>query len=183
MHTIIGIGNHEEQYYKTRHNIGFMFLDFMAKKCGTGFEMDNKLHAETAKAVVKNGKIQLVKPHTYVNKTGDIIKKVKAAPKNILVIHDDLDIPFGKIKLSFDKDSAGHRGVESVMRALKTKKFYRLRIGLANSALKRARDQRTIEKKTEQVAKFVLSKFTPSEQKELPRIFKRALEILETHLK
>ena len=182
MTTIIGIGNPEEQYYKTRHNIGFLLLDFTAKNYATDFELDKKTNSYTAKAEIKGEKVQFIKPLLYVNKTGDILKKIKVSPAKLIVVQDDLDIPFGKVKLSFDKDSAGHKGVESVIRVIKTKKFYRLRIGLANSALKRARNQRTIEKKSEEVGKFVLSKFTPSEQKEMPQIFKKAIEILEQHL-
>lgn len=185
MKIILGIGNPDKQYYSTRHNIGFMIIDFIAKNCeAKDFEFEKKMNSEIAKCSVDKKSLILVKPQTYVNKTGEAAKKIKNFYKlkleDILVIHDDLDIEFGNMKLSFDKDSAGHKGVDSVMKALKSKKFYRLRIGLANDLLKKARHQKTIELKRKKVGDFVLSTFTPTEQKKLPLILKKALEIIKS---
>ena len=184
MKIILGIGNPDKQHYNTRHNIGFMIIDFIAKKFGAEeFEFEKKLNSEIAKCFIDKKGVTLVKPQTYVNKTGETAKKIKTfyklKPEDILVIHDDLDIEFGNIKLSFDKDSAGHKGVDSIMKALKTKKFYRLRIGLANDLLKKARHQKTLELKRKKVGDFVLSPFTPNEQKKLPLVLKKALEIIK----
>ena len=173
---IIGIGNPDEQYQNTRHNVGFMFLDFLAKKCEVNdWELEKKNNAEILKSKLYNKPVILVKPQTYVNKTGEAVIKLKnffkIKPEQILIIQDDLDIPFGNTKISFDKNSGGHQGIESIMRSLKTKKFYRLRIGLATTSLKRARRQAD-KKRDEFIVKMVLSKFTPSEQEQLKKIFK-----------
>lgn len=178
---IIGIGNPDEEYKNTRHNIGFMMVDYIAKKSeADDFGLLNtKLNSIIAKCRLEGSSVFLAKPQTYVNKTGEAAAKLKNFYKikseQILVVQDDLDIPFGNTKISFDKNSGGHRGVESVMKALKTKKFYRLRIGLAKPALQKARQQ-SDKKRDEFVMRFVLSKFSPSEQDDIKKIFKEGYE-------
>ena len=143
MKLLFGIGNPGAEYEGTRHNVGAAFAKFT------------------------DGHISDV----FVNHSGLAVKnlkaKLKAKNEDIIIAHDDLDIEFGKFKLSFDRNSAGHKGVQSIIDALKTKKFWRLRIGIANAKLKNARA-------AGKVSDFVLSKFTPSEQKELKNIFKQA---------
>lgn len=180
---IIGIGNPDEEYQNTRHNIGFTFLDYLAKKTeGDDFEFEKKLESKVAKTKMKRFAAILAKPQTYVNKSGLAAAKLKnfakVKPEDIVVVQDDLDIPFGNTKISFDKNSGGHRGIESIIKALKTKKFYRLRIGLASPSLKKGRAQ-SDAKRDEFVRKFVLSKFTPSENEKLKSIFKEALAKIE----
>ncbi|MDO8495947.1 MAG: aminoacyl-tRNA hydrolase [bacterium] len=179
---IIGIGNPDEKYQNTRHNVGFMMVDYIAKKNDFGdFEFNKKLNALTAKGKLEDSSIILAKPQTYVNKTGEAAAKLKnfykVKPEQILVVQDDLDVPFGNTKISFDKNSGGHKGIESIMRALKTKKFYRLRIGLATTGLKKARQQ-SDKKRDDFVVKMVLSKFSPSEQEQIKKIFKEGYEKL-----
>lgn len=183
---IIGIGNPDEQYAQTRHNIGFMAVDFIAKKFGAGdFKFEKKINSEIVKIKIGKKTVLLSKPQTFVNKIGDAARKIKnfykLKPDQILVIHDDLDIDFGKIKFSFNRGSGGHKGVESVVRGIKSNKFYRLRIGLANNILKKARNQKTLQQKGERVGHFVLSKFTSGEQKKLPQILKETLGIISKH--
>ena len=196
---LIGVGNPDEQYQNTRHNVGFMLVDYIAKKNGvdfsakggpaSGWEFNKKLNALVVKCKIsaKGGSasggegstVILAKPQTYVNKTGEVAAKLKnfykVKPEQILVIQDDLDVPFGNTKISFDKNSGGHRGIESIMKALKTKKFYRLRIGLAKPARQKARQQ-SDKKRDEFVVKMVLSKFSPSEQEQLKKVFKEGYE-------
>jgi PTH1 family peptidyl-tRNA hydrolase len=176
MKLIVGIGNPDPEYAATRHNVGWQFVDWLRKKHdGDAFETNQKLEAEVAKVNIDNVNAWLVKPQTYVNKSGDAVGKAakwaKAKPGDVIVVHDDLDIPFGNCKLSFEKDSAGHKGVESVMRSLKTKKFFRIRIGTGTRAVDKARDQ-SDTKRDAFVKDFVLKKFTPSEHAELKAIFK-----------
>ena len=172
----IGIGNPDTEYQNTRHNVGFMLVEYIAKKEGfNDFELNKKLSALVSKGKMDKTVVILAKPLSYVNKTGEVAIKLKnfykLKPADIILVHDDLDIPFGNTKLSFGKNSGGHKGVESVMKALKTKDFYRLRVGTAKRALDKAREQ-SDKKRDEFVMKFVLSKFTPSEQDELKKIFK-----------
>lgn len=185
---ILGIGNPDQEYQETRHNIGFKILEKLAKK----IEADDFINDPKSKALFVNGvferegkkKIQvlLAEPQTYVNKSGEavsaLVKKNKIKAQDVIIIQDDLDIPFGNVKLSFDKNSGGHRGIESIIKALKTKKFYRIRIGTGVRALDKARQQ-SDKKRDEFVKDFVLKKFTPSEKEEIKNLFKETLKRLE----
>ncbi len=182
MKLIVGLGNPGEEFENTRHCVGFVAVDEIAKKEGSKFSFEKRFNAEVARSRFDDKPATLVKPHTFVNKSGEAVKKLKLfykiKPDDIVVIHDDLDIEFGSFKVSFAKHSGGHRGVQSVIDWLKTDKFWRLRIGTANRKLTTARRQRTTKAKKEAVGDFVLSHFTPSEQAELKKIIKKALEKL-----
>ncbi len=182
MKLIIGLGNPGEEYENTRHNVGFAVVNEIAHKDDAKFSFEKKFNAEVAKSRFNERPVILVKPYTFVNKSGEAVKKAKpfykAKPEDIVVVHDDLDIEFGNFKMSLGKDSGGHRGVQSIIDALKTNKFWRLRIGTANRKLSTARHQKTLKAKKESVGQFVLAKFTPAEQTELKKLIKKALERL-----
>lgn len=186
MKLLVGLGNPGEEYEGTRHCVGFVVVDEIAKKEGSKFSFEKRFNAEVAKSRFGDRPVILVKPHTFVNKSGEAVRKLKAfykiKPEDIIVIHDDLDIEFGNFKVSFAKHSAGHRGVQSVIDGLKTNKFWRLRIGTANRKLTTARHQRTLKAKKEAVGDFVLSRFTPAEQIELKKVIKNALERLSENI-
>lgn len=176
---IVGLGNPDKTYTETRHNSGFLFLDFLAREIkASEFKLEKKMLAEIAEGKLKGQKVLLAKPQTYVNQSGEAVKKIKNYFKipleNILIIHDDLDVPFGSTKLSPGSGAGGHKGIKSILGQLKTENIHRLKIGLANSKLKTARGQKSDEKRKTMVANFVLSKFTPSEKAELKTIFKEA---------
>lgn len=189
MKLIIGIGNPEEQYQNTRHNVGFMFLDHLAKKMEANlpagrqanWEFNKKLNSLVSKTKLEKTPAILVKPQTFVNKTGEAAVKLKnfykVKPEDVVVVQDDLDVPFGNTKISFDKNSGGHKGIESVMRSLKTKKFYRLRIGLGAKTLQKARQQ-SDKKRDKFVRNYVLSKFSKGESDKIKEIFKEGYEKL-----
>jgi len=162
-------------------------LDEIAKQDSASFVFEKKFNAEIAKAHFNKKPAILVKSFAFVNKTGETVKKIKTCYKvkneDITVIQDDLDIEFGNSKISFEKDSGGHRGVQSIIDNLRTNKFWRLRIGTANHKLVSARHQKTLKDKKAKVGDFVLSKFTPNEKTELKKIFKEALEKLERSIK
>lgn len=165
---VIGLGNPGKEFDMTRHNIGRDIVLALAKT----HEIESQ---ETKEALVCEGKIQntkvlLLLPELFMNNSGKSIKQysMKVKPAQILVVHDDVDIPFGNIKLSFGKHSAGHKGVESVMRALGSIEFWRLRVGIAPLGKKIPAMQ------------LVLKKFTPPEQTALKKVIKKAVSILET---
>ena len=177
---IVGLGNPEKEYFETRHNSGFLFLDFLAKEIkASDWQEEKKLLAETASGKLNGQKVILAKPQTFVNNSGEAVKKLKTHYKipleNIIIAHDDLDVPFGSTKLSPGSGAGGHKGIKSIIGQLKTEKITRLKIGLANAKLKTARGQRSDEKRKEMIADFVLSKLTPSEKDELKKIFKEGL--------
>ncbi len=177
---IIGLGNPDKEYEHTRHNVGFKFLDFLAKKldCGS-FAMDKHLNALVAGGKVNSTRVVLVKPLEFVNRTGNVVAKIKRStkvkPEQIILVHDDLDIPLGHAKQSYGKSSGGHKGVQSVIRALKTKDFWRIRIGTATTSLKKARAQ-SDKKRDSFVIDFVLSPFTKKEQETLKTAIKEGYQ-------
>lgn len=186
MKLIIGLGNPGEEYENTRHNVGFKLADKIAKESEAEFDFDKKINAEIGKGKFNDKAVILAKPHTFVNKSGEAVKKLKNKYKlkneDIVVIHDDLDIEFGNFKMSLGKDSGGHRGVQSVIDHLKTKKFWRLKIGTANRKLAALRRQKSLKDKKQSVADFVLSQFTPAERTELKKVIKKSIERLENVL-
>lgn len=178
---IIGLGNPDPEYQETRHNIGFIALDYMAKKNEAEFEYNKNLNSFVAKSKIDKTSVVLAKPQTYVNKSGEsaakLLKFYKIKPKDIIVVHDDLDIDFGNFKLSLGKGSGGHKGVESIHKAIKTKDIYRLKIGISTKSLKTARKQ-SDKKRDEFVRNFVLSKFSKNEAETLKKLLKEAYERL-----
>ena len=181
MKIIIGLGNVGDEYVGTRHNTGWAVLDRIAKEIEVEFKFDKKINAEIAKGKLEGKPVILVKPWTFVNKSGEVARKLvknKSALVNFILVHDDLDIEFGRFKLSFGKDAGGHRGVDSVIKAVKSNKFWRLKIGTANKKLVAARNQNTPKSRNQAIADFVLGKFSPAEQDELKKIIKQSIERL-----
>ena len=181
---IVGLGNPDKEYNETRHNVGFMFLDALAKQMkASDFVLEKKLLAEIATGKVNGQKVILAKPQTYVNKSGEAVKKIvqnsKFKIQNLVIIHDDLDVPFEHTKLTPGSGSGGHKGVQSILSQLKTENIKRLKIGIANNKLKLARSQKSDKKRLEMISGLVLSKFTPSEREKLKKIFKEAIAKIE----
>lgn len=182
MKLILGLGNPDQKYSNTRHNVGFMLLDWLNKKYGDGnLKFDPKLNADIATGKIEKSKMLFLKPRTFVNKSGEVLKKIKINPKNVIILHDDLDVPFGKIKVKFESKSGGHKGIESIIQTLKTNKFYRFKIGTANKEVEKMRSA-PAKLKIPFVTKFVLSPFSKPEQETLKIIFKvgekKLLELL-----
>ncbi len=177
---IVGLGNPGQEYDHTRHNTGRMAVDALAKRIGEDeWTEDGKLKAETLKAKIAKNTALLVKPNTFMNKSGDAVRslvKSKKAAETLVVVHDDLDMPFGTIKISFNKSAGGHRGVMSVIKAVKTEGFIRMRIGIsgatASGKLKKPQGEKAVEA-------LILGKFKPGEDAMLKKVMKRAAEGLE----
>lgn len=141
-HIIVGLGNPGEEYKDTRHNTGRIVLEEFAKTISAdNFVFDKKRNALSAEGKVKKEKVLLLSPETFMNKSGSALSKLvkvakskiykKGVAENLVVIHDDLDIPLGKFKISFNKSSGGHKGVESIIKAVGTEAFVRVRIGIS----------------------------------------------------
>lgn len=171
MFLIIGLGNPGEEYQNTRHNIGRETVEAFRKKTDfPAFRFEKKWNAEIMEGKISKEKIVLVLPDTFMNKSGIAVGALarfyKIKPATIIIVHDDADIPLGSAKLSFAKRSAGHKGVESIIRALKTNEFWRCRLGIAG-------------KRDIPAEKIVLRKFTPEEKRMTIKIIKKTLEALE----
>lgn len=135
---IAGLGNPGEKYKKTRHNIGFILLDLLAQEMQASFEFNSDFQAEIAEIKQGKDKIILCKPQTFMNNSGQAVSKIvnycKIELKDILVIQDEIDLPFGKTKLSTNSSSAGHKGIQSIIDHLGTQNFQRLRFGINQEA-------------------------------------------------
>ena len=154
MFVFVGLGNPGKQYQKTRHNIGFLILDKLQKRLKTEiFKESKRFNAQ----ISKNKNFILVKPLTFMNKSGESVSKVasyfKVSLNEIVVIHDDVDILLGKIKIGFAEGEAGHNGVKSISGLLGSKNFWRIRVGVLSE----------LKEKTD-TDKFVLANFTKEEQ-------------------
>lgn len=140
MKIIVGLGNPGKKYENTRHNVGFLSLDRIVKKMDekdikTEFKLENKFQAEVAKFKLGSEDVVLVKPQTFMNNSGEAVKKVvsfyKIDPeKDLIVIYDDVDIPAGKVRIRSEGSSAGHKGLQSIIDTLATDHFMRVRIGI-----------------------------------------------------
>lgn len=130
---IVGLGNPGTRYAKTRHNIGFMILDQMTKKQGIDFKYDKKFEAEMA----ETESVKLAKPQTFMNNSGEAVRKIKDFYKidneEIIIVHDDVDLEPGKIRVSLGGSSAGHKGVQSIIDEI-GEDFWRVRVGVGRSA-------------------------------------------------
>ncbi len=163
--TVAGLGNPGDEYVGTRHNVGRELLQAISKKA----DAKNKLFGK---------KVMLIYPDVYMNNSGGPIKKAvtsKKAAEHLVVVHDELDLPLGKIKISFGSSAGGHNGVKSVQKALKTLDFVRIRIGISNATpsgkLKRPAPEKIVD--------FVLGKFKPPEKEKLKKVQKLVSEALE----
>ena len=181
----VGLGNPGEEYEGTRHNTGRMMLEWFGKTHDVEWKEDKKLNAQITKIKILGGKaskvpIILILPNTFMNNSGKAVKSLITSLKQaerMIVIYDDLDLPFGTSKISFNKSSGGHKGLESIIKAVKTEKFARIRIGISptTSSGKIRKPQGE-----EPVSKHILGKFKPNELLELKKISKKVSLALET---
>jgi PTH1 family peptidyl-tRNA hydrolase len=181
MKIIVGLGNPGKKFEKTRHNLGFMVLDrFASKNKFPKFKMKKEFLATVSEKKIGKEKIILAKPQTFMNNSGLAVKRIfeklrtsniEPLTSNLWVIHDDLDIPFGKIKISFGRGSGGHKGVQSIIDEIGRKDFVRFRIGIGKREV-------GIRKK-----EFVLEKFSKKEEKILKKVIELICRAIEMAIK
>ena len=178
---IVGLGNPGKEYIKTRHNTGRIVLDYFANKNNFDeFEKDKKTNGLLTKEKMGKSGIILVKPETFMNKSGDCVSKFIKSKKDALglvVIHDDLDLRMGKFKISFNKGSAGHRGLESIIKKIKTNEFTRVRVGISPTTPSGKIKKPIGEKK---ILDFIIGKFSKKEDEIMKKTLKKLSEALET---
>ncbi len=201
---IVGLGNPDEEHVRTRHNAGRMAVEYFAKqkKLGewkedpgttarkrAGYGAGKKSLAFVTRGAIGREMVVCVLPNTYMNKSGDAVAhfikparqsasgggSMKAAEK-LIVAYDDLDLPFGTLKISFDRGSGGHKGIDSIMRAVKTRRFTRIRIGISRVNGKGEAQKPQGEKDVE---KFILGEFSSNEFSQLKDLFKKTGEAIE----
>ncbi len=177
MKIIAGLGNPGEQYQDTRHNIGFMVVEKLSRELAReALAWEKKREWDALIATI--GEVVLVKPQTYMNNSGIAIQNIlsyyKLDANDLWVIHDDIDLPLGKIRIRMGGASAGHNGIESIMRRVGTDAFVRFRLGIGRGkeASKRHTDQNLRHRS---VIQFVLSRFSQSEAGSLKHLVKRGV--------
>lgn len=133
---IVGLGNPGAEHLRTRHNAGFWFVDALASSLDARFGFDNKLHAETVRVRIGDEHVWLLKPTTFMNKSGialaSALRYWKIEPEEMLVAHDDLDLPPGAVRLKFDGGHGGQNGLRDTFEHLGHGRFHRLRIGIGH---------------------------------------------------
>ncbi|MGC9602776.1 MAG: aminoacyl-tRNA hydrolase [Minisyncoccia bacterium] len=176
---IAGLGNPDAGYTGTRHNTGRDFLAAIAKKEGVGeWKNDKKLHSQVIQGELFGKKVTLLLPETYMNNSGVSFKtlvKSKKQAEHLVVLQDELDLPLGRAKISFGASSGGHNGIASVQKAIKTKDFVRIRIGISPATP----GGKLKKPDTEKVVDFVLGKYKPAEEEKVKKARKLVAEALK----
>lgn len=184
MFAVIGLGNPGEKYTRTRHNVGQSVLGhFLGVHSFPPLTKDKTISADSSKAAVEGVPVEVVFPSTYMNLSGSvaklIIEKRHIPQQNIIVVHDDVHLSLGSVKVSFGRGNGGHNGVASIIQALDSKDFVRIRVGVAQKNFFGGLKKHT----GRALSQFVLKDFTSREEKQLatvaPRVT-RAIELITT---
>ncbi len=173
---IVGLGNPGEKHESSRHNVGFMVVNNFLKKLTSVKESVWQKNAKFNSLISKvDNEMILVKPLSYMNASGAVVAKImkfyKIPSLGLYIIHDDLDLPLGKIKISYGHGSAGHKGVESIIQEIGSNNFVRIRVGIGS------------DKKVSNPEKYVLSNFEEKEGSKVSHMVKKATEAIEAILK
>ena len=173
---IVGLGNPEPKYDRTRHNIGFAAVDELAKIWQMPLTENKRFQGQFAEGVALGGrKVRLLKPLTYMNRSGQSVRAVtdwyKLQPQSVLVIYDDMDLPVGRLRMRLSGSAGGHNGMKSIIAHLGGKDFPRLRIGIGKSDGQKG------------TVSHVLGKFAPDETKTIEEILYVSVKAIELSLK
>lgn len=170
MKMIVGLGNPGKEYERTHHNIGFMFIDSMDAIYHYCWKVESSFQAMIAQTIIGKEKVLFVKPLTYMNLSGQAVVAIrdyyKIENSDILIIHDDMDLPLAKVRIRKNGSSAGHNGMKSIFACLKTQDVQRIRIGIGHP-------------EEFGVVDYVLSKFSKMDQEKLDNIFIHSSEMIE----
>lgn len=186
MKLIIGLGNPGPHYIKSRHNFGFLALDYFKNEAGvfSDWQAQEKFKALISEGRLAQEKLILAKPQTLMNLSGQTVRALtdyyQVAPENIWVIHDDIDLPLGVLRISQNASAGGHKGIHSIMENLGSRNFVRFRLGIHPLG----RTFLTIFfKKLISTKKFVLQKFAKTEKAQAKEMIKKASQAIQVALK
>lgn len=171
---VIGLGNPGEQYAATRHNVGQMVLEELARRSGATLAVHKKTHTRAATVRIADQPVALGAPMSYMNLSGGpvsaLAKYQSVAPESVIVVHDELDIPFGQVRLKRGGGAGGHNGLKDITKALNTPEYLRVRVGIDRPPGRM------------DAATYVLKPFSATERKELPLLIDHAADAVETLL-
>ncbi len=169
MKLIVGLGNPGKEYTMSRHNVGFMCVNYFAKQHKITTD-SKKAHARTGEGEVEGVKVVLAKPFTFMNRSGssvkELLRKYDLKPEDLIVVHDDMDLPLGKIRIRVGGSSAGHQGINSIIAELGTSDFARIRIGIGHPAV----PEEERGKGSPKVIDYVLEGFSPDDKQVLNKV-------------
>ncbi|MEO8890668.1 MAG: aminoacyl-tRNA hydrolase [Coleofasciculaceae cyanobacterium] len=172
---IVGLGNPESKYDKTRHNIGFAAIDALARQSQISLSENRRFQALSGEGASSSGKLRLLKPLTYMNRSGQAIRAAtdwyKLPPESVLVIYDEMDLPLGRLRLRLSGSAGGHNGMKSAIAHLGTPDFPRLRIGIGRS-----------DGEKDSIS-HVLGKFTPQETLLMSEVLQLVVDAVQYSLK
>jgi PTH1 family peptidyl-tRNA hydrolase len=164
---LVGLGNPGSRYAETRHNVGFMVLERMAARSGVPFRSQPKLHGLLAELGTGPARLRLLMPQTFMNESGRAIRSAldwyRLVPGQLLVVVDDMDLPFGRLRLRAAGSAGGHNGLRSTIQHLGTQEFARLRIGIGAPA-------QEAQERRERTVGHVLGRFSPAERPALEAV-------------
>lgn len=170
---IVGLGNPGKKYEMTRHNLGQMVLDAFAEKYQLSFKKESALKGELAKGTVKERKVFLLFPTTYMNLSGQAVQKTmdffKLSKEEVLILSDDVALPFGTLRFREKGSSGGHNGLKDIEEKLGTQEYQRLRLGVGEPSVGYLED-------------YVLAPFTKDEQEKIPEVTTQAVTFIEEWL-
>ncbi len=171
MKLIVGLGNPGREYSHNRHNVGFLCVNRLAKKYGFDFDRTQK-RSRIAVGKINNEDVVLAKPHTYMNRSGEavsaLLKQYSLSLESLIVVHDDLDLPVGRIRIRPGGSAAGHKGVASVVAELGNADFIRVRVGIGHP-----QDDSAVENRG--VVDYVLGNFTPDEHQIMDEVIDKVV--------
>ncbi len=172
---VVGLGNPGTEYERTRHNAGFLVADVLAERIGGRFTVHKKSGADLLEARLDGRKILLAKPRSYMNLSGRPVAALarffSVPPTEVIVVHDELDLPFGSIRLKRGGGEGGHNGLRSISNALSTKEYLRVRFGVGRPPGR------------QDPADFVLKPFSAAERKEVPVLVEQTADAVELLLR
>ncbi|WP_280414449.1 aminoacyl-tRNA hydrolase [Nocardia carnea] len=172
---VVGLGNPGPEYERTRHNVGFLVADSLAERIGGRFTVHKKSGTDVLQARLDGRQVLIAKPRSYMNLSGRPVAALarffSVPPTEVIVVHDELDLPFGVVRLKRGGGEGGHNGLRSVSGALTTKDYLRTRIGIGRPPGR------------QDPADFVLKPFASAERKELPVVVEQAADAVELLLR
>ena len=180
MFYVVALGNPGDKYHDTRHNVGWLALDY----CMEAWRLPSLVAASSASGSVSDGvvhgqEVTILYPDTYMNNSGSAVTKLvsKKDIEQLIVVHDDIDLPFGDIKLTKGKGGGGNNGVQSIIDKMGSKDFIRVRVGIAPTSFWTGKTKRPAGGGP--LERFVLKSFSKAEQKELPFVYEKVKTAIE----
>jgi peptidyl-tRNA hydrolase, PTH1 family len=173
LHLVVGLGNPGSRFESTRHNVGFMVVDELARRQRLSFRKQGKHRAESANGEIEGVSVLLARPLTFMNESGyavsHLLRYYRAPLEQLLIVNDDIDLPFGTLRLRPNGSSGGNQGLNSIVRELGTQEFARLRIG--------------VERPRSSAVSHVLGEFPPEQTRLLPGLIEKAADAVTSVLK